>query len=311
MRLYNQQQLAEKTKIIQTSRGPIETYIAGDGPAVLVAHGALGGYDRASVYSYPEAGFKFICPSRPGYLRTPLEVGKTAEEQADALAALLDELSIDKTALLACSAGGPISVQFCQRYPDRVWALVMGSAINAPLSAMHSLMHPVAKYLFGWDWLTWFGVNRIVLYALRPNLGLQTLGDPAKQEKVRDMLCSLYPTSLRRAGFLNDMEQFQSAPCTRLEEITVPTLVIHGTADKVVPYQQGVRSAALIPGAEFLSVQSGTHLSFISHYEQIYPVLVSFLKSHQPAENVLENRPEIDKFDRENGRMQQRAHLKK
>lgn len=285
MRLNNKQQLAEKTQIVQTACGPIETLIDGEGPAVLVVHGALGGYDRASVYSYPDAGFKFICPSRPGYLRTPIEVGKTHQEQADALAALLDALGIENVALLACSAGGPISIDFCLRYPDRVWGLVMGSAINQPLSKAHGLMYPVAKALFGWDWLTWFGVNRIVLYALRPNLGWQTRGDTVKQEKVEDMLRSMYPTSLRLAGFLNDMEQFQQGVCTRLGEIRTPTLVIHGTADRVVPFTQGVRSAELIPNAEFLTVSGGTHLGFISHHELIYPRLVAFLHAHQPSEN--------------------------
>lgn len=296
MKLYNQQQLAEKTTIIQTAKGPIETLIEGEGPPVLVAHGALGGYDRASVYSFPEAGFKFICPSRPGYLRTPLEVGKTAEEQADAFAALLDALDIEKAAIIACSAGGPVAIQFCLRYPDRCWALVMGNAINAPLSPLHGLMHPIAKSLFGWDWLTWFGVNRIVLYALRPNLGLQTRGDPEKQEKVIDMLRSMYPTSLRREGFLNDMEQFQHNSCSRLGEVNVPTIVIHGTADTVVPYQHGVRSAEMIPGAEFVSVQSGTHLCFISHHEQIYPALTGFLHRHQPVGLTPPSEPEAEEL---------------
>jgi pimeloyl-ACP methyl ester carboxylesterase len=283
MRLNNAQQLAEKASMIQTTRGPIETLVEGEGPAVLVAHGALGGYDRARVYSFPEAGFKFICPSRPGYLRTPLEVGKTAEEQADAFAALLDTLKIEKTALIACSAGGPISLQFCLRHPDRCWALVMGNAINTPLSALHGLMHPVAKALFGWDWLTWFGVNRIVLYTLMPALGLQTRGNPGKQEKIKAMLRSMYPTSLRRAGFLNDMEQIQSHPSSQLKEVQVPTLVIHGTADMVVPYHQGLRSAKIIPKAEFIPVQSGTHLCFISHHEQVFPAVVRFLHQHQPG----------------------------
>lgn len=284
MKLNNAQQLAEKTSMIQTARGPIETLVEGEGPAVLVAHGALGGYDRARVYSFPEAGFKFICPSRPGYLRTPLDVGKTPEEQADAFAALLDALGIEKAALIACSAGGPISLQFCLRHPDRCWALVLGNAINTPLSAFHGLMHPVAKALFGWDWLTWFGVNRIVLYALRPNLGLQTRGCPEKQEKIKAMLRTMYPTSLRRAGFLNDMEQIQAQTYNNLKEVHVPTLIIHGTADLVVPYQQGVRSAEVIPGAEFISVPSGTHLCFISHNEQIYPALINFLHQHQPEQ---------------------------
>lgn len=52
---------------------------------------------------------KFIIPSRPGYLRTPLSVDRTPKEQAEALAALLDTLKIDKVAVVGGSGGGALS----------------------------------------------------------------------------------------------------------------------------------------------------------------------------------------------------------
>ena len=274
------EQLAASSQIIETSKGPVEALVTGDGPAVVVLHGALGGYDRAQVYSYPEAGFKFICLSRPGYLRTPLSSGETAEEQADLTAALLDSLGIKKACVIACSAGGPPAIQFALRHPDRCWGLVMGNAINAPLSRMHGLITPVARTFFGWDWFTWFGVNRAVLFLLRPNFGLQTFGDSDKQAHIKAMLDSMHPTSMRKAGLLNDMTQLQDQNGYPLEEISVPVLVIHGTADIVVPYSQGQTSAERIPGAEFLSIEGGTHLCFISHQDIVKNKLVEFLHQH-------------------------------
>jgi pimeloyl-ACP methyl ester carboxylesterase len=268
--------------LVETSRGPVEVKTLGEGPAVVILHGALGGYDRACVYAFPEAGFQFICPSRPGYLRTPLSAGTTAEEQADLTAALLDALGIEKAAVIGCSAGGPPTIQFALRYPDRCWGLVMGNAIVAPISHAYDLMVPVARAFFGWDWLTWFGVNRAVLYLLRPNLGMQTMGDPAKQVHIQAMLDSIYPTSIRRAGFLNDMDQVQHNGSYPLEQITAPALVVHGTADVVVPYRQGEETARRIPNARFLSVPGGTHLCFISHTELIRPALIGFLNRHRP-----------------------------
>ncbi len=269
--------------MIDTACGPVEVLVCGEGPPIVVLHGALGGYDRAKVYSFPDAGFKFICPSRPGYLHTPVSTGETAEEQADMTAALLDSLGIEKAAVMGCSAGGPPAIQFCLRHPDRCWALVMGNAINAPLSRWHGLLSPIAKTFFGWDWFTYIGVNRFVLYLLQPNLGLQTMGDPAKQAHIVAMLNSIYPTSVRQAGFLNDMNQFQGQSGYPLEEIAVPTLVVHGTADIVVPYSQGVASAERIRDAEFISIKGGTHLCFISHQEEIKPKLVEFLHQHAPT----------------------------
>ncbi len=276
--------LQAQSQVIETARGPVEVAICGEGPAVVVMHGALGGFDRGMVYSFPELGFKFICPSRPGYLRTPLETGTTFEEQADLLAALLDALGIEKAAVMACSAGGPPSVYFASRYPQRCWALVMGNAMTGPIKGVNTLIEPVAKMFFDWDWFTWFGVNRAVLYLLSPNLGFQTINNREKQAHVVAMLRSMYPTSLRKAGFLNDFYQFQHTSDYPLDQVKAPTMVIHGTADMVVPYRQGETSAEQIPDNQFLSVPGGTHLCFISHPELVKPALGQFLLQHQPVD---------------------------
>lgn len=278
------ERLRAHSEVIETAQGPVEVAICGHGPAVVLLHGALGGFDRAMLYSFPEAGFRFICPSRPGYLRTPLESGITAEAQADLVAALLDELGIEQAALIGCSAGGPPAVQFAVRYPHRCWALVMGNAITAPLHGLNVLIEPVAKLFFDWDWFTWFGVNRAVLYLLRPNLGIQTFGNSRKQQHIIAMLKSIYPTSLRKAGFLNDFSQFQHTSSYPLEQVSAPTMVVHGTADMVVPYHQGEISHDYIPNNQFLSVPGGTHLCFISHGEVVKPALAAFLQEHQPRE---------------------------
>ncbi len=84
--------------IVETARGPIEYATAGDGPPVLVVHGAGGGFDQGMDLSKPlvERGFRVIAPSRFGYLGTPLPPDASPEAQADAHAALLDALSVPR-----------------------------------------------------------------------------------------------------------------------------------------------------------------------------------------------------------------------
>lgn len=62
------------SQVIETACGPIEYAISGDGFPVLVMHGAGGGYDQGLeiARSFVGDGFRFIVPSRFGYLRTPL-----------------------------------------------------------------------------------------------------------------------------------------------------------------------------------------------------------------------------------------------
>ena len=204
--------LTANSTLIETARGPIESAIVGAGPVVSMLHGGGGGYDRAMIYTHPKAGFKWVTHSRPGHLRTPQQVGHTAEEQADTLTALLDTLGIEKIAVMAVSAGGPAGIHFALRYPDRCWGLIMATAINAPLSPIKSLMHPLAKFFFRFDSLTWLGLNRLALFALQPNLAWQVRGQRDKQQQLKAILDSLFPSSLRLPGLLNDLENFQNTP---------------------------------------------------------------------------------------------------
>src|SRR5574341_741576 len=62
------------SQIVQTPCGPIEYAIAGEGPTVLVVHGAGGGFDQGLGFAQMlvDSGFRVIAMSRFGYLRTPL-----------------------------------------------------------------------------------------------------------------------------------------------------------------------------------------------------------------------------------------------
>src|SRR5689334_7090573 len=113
---------------IATSRcGPIEYAETGQGPPVLVVHGAGGGFDQGLELGedLARAGFRVIAPSRFGYLRTPLPADASAEAQADAHACLLDALGIARAPVFGVSAGGPSSLQFCLRHPDRCKAMIL------------------------------------------------------------------------------------------------------------------------------------------------------------------------------------------
>jgi pimeloyl-ACP methyl ester carboxylesterase len=113
--------------IAVTSCGPIEYSVAGEGPTVLVVHGAGGGFDQGLDIGdgLVRAGFRVIAPSRFGYLRTPLPGDSSPEAQADAHACLLDTLDIPDVAIMGVSAGGPSALQFALRFPARTRALVL------------------------------------------------------------------------------------------------------------------------------------------------------------------------------------------
>jgi len=64
---------------------------------------------------------------------------------------------------------------------------------------------------------------------------------------------------------------------TPVEEITAPTLVAHGDADRIVPYENGVELARRIPGAEFAPFPGGGHLIFLESPEEFNRTVAEFL----------------------------------
>ena len=71
-----------------------------------------------------------------------------------------------------------------------------------------------------------------------PTLRKQVVPNPDKMSIIQELIQTAYPTSLRLSGMLNDAYQIDHQDYIPLEEIRVPTMVIHGTADDVVPFEQ-------------------------------------------------------------------------
>ena len=96
--------LKANSETVETSLGSVEYTLKGNnGPVLLFIHGTPGGYDQTT-----EATDKFrvLTPSRPGYLRTSILLGKTPLQQAKVFKALLEALGIDKVIVMGTSGGG-------------------------------------------------------------------------------------------------------------------------------------------------------------------------------------------------------------
>ena len=143
-------------EIAETAKGPVEFAIAGTGPVILQLHGGASGYDQTLALSWDlhEAGFTVLTPSRPGYLRTPLTTGASPEQAADALAGLLDVLSIDQVCVMGTSGGGPTALQFALRHPRTGLGARASSGHQPaprPAAPHHQLPHRAGPLHQDWD----------------------------------------------------------------------------------------------------------------------------------------------------------------
>jgi pimeloyl-ACP methyl ester carboxylesterase len=273
------------SQVIQTSSGPIEYACIGDGYPVLVVHGAGGGYDQGLILGeFVGDRFRQIAISRFGYLRTPLPVDASPIAMADAYADVLDELNINKVAVLAISRGGPSSLQFALRHHDRCSALVMLSAISYTPPAESFMQKNIFNVLFQSDFVYWLITTKFESQLLSTfGVTKETQGKvPAAEMKwASEFLQSMHPISLRKAGIDNDRKY--KIHEHSLEHIIVPTLVIHTVDDALVSFTQGQYTAQNIPGARLIELLSGGHL-LMGQHEKVRSEVEEFLKQHTRAD---------------------------
>ncbi len=277
-------------QIVQTPCGPIEYALAGDGPPVLVVHGAGGGYDQGLEIGEPlvNSGFRVIAMSRFGYLRTPLPGDASASAQADAHACLLDALKISRAAVVGASAGAPSSMQFALRYPDRCGAMILlVPAAYAPRPGGAPPMQTPAgtEFLFDTalksDFLFWAAtrlarstVTRAIL-ATPPAVVENSSAD--EQARIGKVLERILPVSPRRLGLLNDAAVTSSLQRYELERIAIPTLVVSAADDLFGTFDGARYTAEHVPRARFIGYPTGGHL-LVGRQKEVTSEMAAFLK---------------------------------
>ncbi len=289
-------ELNRDSELAETARGQMEYRKEGEAPFILCVHGGPGGYDQGKLVGAAFADFGTISVSRPGYLRTPIATGRTFEAQADALAALLDTLGIDRVAVYGASAGGPPSIHFAGRHPDRVVAVLLTCAVttvypvHVPTWARAIIFSDAGSRLQGWLFDRFPGATLKQLLAQSSTFDAEEkeaearriLNDPVHFDFARALQQTLAPYGPRRAGLENDLVQF--ARITRplpLENIQCPTLICHGRRDGDVDYEHAETAHRLIPNSRLHTLEQGSHLVWCSEgAEEMLRVQREFLREH-------------------------------
>lgn len=227
-----------------------------------------------------------ISVSRPGYLGTPLNDNAAPEAQADLLAALLDVLEIGSVIVFAISGGGYSALHFAERHPDRCRGLVLCSTTGGPntdpIPFAFTVMKAAARVPFLLAVLRKRAAARPIA-SLRRSISHEdileeTLQNQKSMALYQELTCSTMTRMAERLpGTINDIKVTQRASYV-LNTIQVPTLVVHGTDDKVVPFaEHGARLAREIPNARLCTAERGEHVAIFSHNTQIVDAVDDFL----------------------------------
>lgn len=238
----------------------------GSGPALLLLHG-IGSNSRS--FRHQLAGladaFTVIAWDAPGYGRSadPAEPWSLADA-ADHAAGLLDELSIAQAHVLGVSMGGVIAQLVYHRHPERVQSLILVDTTSGGSSPerLQQRLHAIDTQ-----------TSRQLAEARAPQL-VSAQASPELIAELADIMAEVRPAGYRHAAIALAAADVSAY----LPSIAVPTLVIHGTEDRVVPLETGEQLARAIPGAQLVVLPGAGHVSNQEQPEAFNTAVREFLQ---------------------------------
>ncbi|MEV8378786.1 alpha/beta hydrolase [Kribbella sp. NPDC056861] len=256
----------------------------GDGRPVVLIHGwPLSGESWSEqIAAFSGAGFRVITYDRRGFGRSDKpKTGYSYDTLADDLAGLLEELDLQDVSLVGFSMGGGEVARYIAKHGQkRLHSVVFAAAVtpmmmNEPGNPEGPLEKSKAAEMTAqltadqdkfYDGFTtdFFSANAD---------GNLLVTEQQHQDAIR--LCR----QADKAAALEAMQSFGISDFREdLTKVTVPTLVIHGDADGVVPFEgSGRRTHKAISHSELVVIEGAPHGFNVSHADEFNGAVTGFL----------------------------------
>jgi len=190
-------------------------------------------------------------------LRDKKAAAYSLRDMADDAAGLLDHLGVDKAHVVGASMGGMIAQMLTIRHPQRVLSLVsimsnIGDRFTGqPAFAVYPVLFKAAP-------------SEREAFAEHVVKTYEKIGSPGFEpdlDQVRNMALQSFDRGRDRAAPGRQLQAVATSGSRRkdLKKIDVPTLVIHGTKDRLVRPSGGTATARAIPGAKIMRIEGMGH----------------------------------------------------
>jgi pimeloyl-ACP methyl ester carboxylesterase len=219
----------------------------------------------------------------PGFGHSPGDAGDTSMPgYARLLNTLLDQLGLERAAVVGNSMGGLIAAELAASFPERVEHLILVSpaGLSTYANRLTTRAMPFVRRLeqvlaLGAAWTA----SNSDSIATRPRMReLALKGVVAHPSRLPAPLAAEQIRGAGTDGFMGAFEailEFDLAE--RLPLIKCPSLVVWGTKDRLIPVRDADRFAELIPGARKVIYEDTGHMAMLEHPESFYPLLREFL----------------------------------
>jgi pimeloyl-ACP methyl ester carboxylesterase len=192
-----------------------------------------------------------------GFVRRQPNPPYTLSDMADDAIGVLDHLGVDKAHITGASMGGMIAQTLVIDHPDRALSLV-------------SIMSTTGRRSVGWQDPRLFPMllarerhqrASYIERSVRTWAAIGSPGYPTPPDETRERAGETFDRGISTSGVIRQMLAILAQPdrSRALREVTVPTLVIHGLADRLVHVSGGRATAHAVPGAELLLIPGMGH----------------------------------------------------
>ena len=262
-----------RTGFLQRPDCRIYYEVAGSGPPIVFAHG-LGGNHLSwwQQVAHFAKGHTCVVFAHRGFVPSSAVPGASAPDAyVDDLAALIDELGLGETTLVAQSMGGWSCLGYALREPRKVRALVMACTagpINCSQLDAESFK----------DWLTRSQKITADLEARDISVahGERMEGEQPALARLYCQIMQLTPADFRTAVRVRLRELWVQSP-TLLARLPMPVLFINGDEDLVFPPFAGAALAALAPKGKAVCVPRSGHSVYFERAAEFNRIVEEFL----------------------------------
>jgi pimeloyl-ACP methyl ester carboxylesterase len=252
---------------------------AGRGVPVVLLHGFP--FDRSLWRDQIEvlaATHRVVAPDLRGFGETSAPAGDAAvtmEEMARDVAALMDELKIERAILGGLSMGGYVALAFCRLFSRRARALLLfDTRAQADTEEARANREVTARLALD------EGMGAIAEAMLPKLLAPAThMKNPEAVERVREMILSTKPEGA--AAALRGMADRRDH-VNWLQNVLQPTLVVVGAEDQLTPPADSELMRGEIRGSRLEVIVGAGHVSNVERPREFNAALAKFLRDLQP-----------------------------
>jgi non-heme chloroperoxidase len=269
----------------QENTTPIELYYEdhGTGPAVVLVHGwPLDSRSwEPQVQPLLAAGYRVITYDMRGFGRSSRPTtGYDFDTLAADLDALLTRLDLRDATLVGFSLGTGEVIRYIGAHGTaRLRSCVIieslapsfAKSADNPTGVDEAGVAGVQQAILH-DRFAWLTGLTGDLFNLDENLGKRISEETVRASWDAAAQGSAYATWACPPGWLEDFS-------ADIKRIDVPTLILHGTADRILPIAgQGRRMHAALPDAQYVEIEGGPHVMCVTHADEVNHELLTFLK---------------------------------